>query len=235
MDRGPLVTLAAEGGDSVSRLYFAAKAPIPGLVKTRLGASVGMEQAAILYQAFLQDLVGRFANSPFEVAWHIAPGSAPFLRPIIGRDAPIRVQRGSDWSVRQANLFREVEAAQEGTVALAATDSPQLELGTVDAAFAALRRADVVLGPTFDGGYYLVGMHRFHDIFGGVAMSTTSALDQVLGRASSRRLAVTLLDPEFDVDTEEDLAHLAPLAARRRDLAATAAALAAIQSRRAVA
>ena len=219
----------------MSRLYFAAKAPIPGLVKTRLGASVGMAEAATLYRGFLHDLVRRFADSPFEVAWHVAPGSTSSLRPIIGRAAKVRVQRGGDWSVRQANLFREVEAAQKGSVVLAATDSPQLELETVEAAFSALRRADVVLGPTFDGGYYLVGMHRFHDIFGGVAMSTTSALDQVLERARSRRLAVTLLDSEFDVDTEEDLEYLAPLAMRRRDLEATVAALAAIQSLRAVA
>jgi hypothetical protein len=96
-------------------------------------------------------------------------------------------------------------------------------------AFAALALHDAVLGPTLDGGYYLVGMRGFHDILKGVEMSTGSALDQVLGRARARRLSVALLEEEFDVDSEADLPRLAQEVARSADLLYTAAVLSSIQ------
>ncbi len=213
----------------MNRLYFAAKAPIAGMAKTRLGATIGMEVAATLYGAFLRDLVARFAGAPFEVAWHVTPGSWPDLETLVLRADHVRSQRGMNWAARQANLFRDCHAAGEGRVVLAATDSPQLELSRVEEAFAALQAHDVVLGPTPDGGYYLVGMHRFNDIFAGASMSTGLALESVLERAAEKRLSVSLLEPEFDVDTEEDLSLLGGEVNRRRDLRHTAAALALIR------
>ncbi len=209
----------------MSRLYFAAKAPIAGQVKTRLGATIGMEAAATLYGAFIRDLTARFASAPFEVAWHVAPGSWPHLEPLVDRADKVRSQRGSDWAARQANLFRDCHAAGEGRIVLAATDSPQLERSRVEEAFAALQAHDVVLGPTRDGGYYLVGMRCFNDIFAGASMSTASALEGVLARAREKRLSISLLEPEFDVDAEQDLGLLEREVNRRQDLGCTAAAL----------
>jgi hypothetical protein len=208
------------------RLYFAAKAPLAGQVKTRLGATIGMEQAATLYRAFLLDLGTRFARAPFGVAWHVAPRSWPHLEPLVARADRVRDQRGNGWAERQTNLFRDCGAAGEQSVLLAATDSPQLELSRVEEAFAALADHDVVLGPTTDGGYYLVGMNRFNDIFAGAAMSTASALEGVMDRIREMRLSVAFLEPEFDVDTEEDLEILGREAIRRKDLGFTSAALA---------
>ena len=138
----------------------------------------------------------------------------------------MREQLGEGWGERQAHLFRETETAGEGAVVLAATDSPQLTPDRVAQAFAALERHDLVLGPTPDGGYYLVGMNRYEDVLSGVVMSTAGVLEEVLLRASSRRLRVAHLETEFDVDTAEDLELLEAEVGRRDDLAATAAALA---------
>jgi rSAM/selenodomain-associated transferase 1 len=217
--------LAAAPGEGMTRLYFAAKAPLPGQAKTRLGATIGPAPAADLYRAFLVDLRTRFARAPFEVAWYAAPGSWPAISAIAG-GAFVREQRGEGWAERQANLFRETGTAGEGAVVLAATDSPQLTPDRVAQAFTALERHDLVLGPTPDGGYYLVGMNRFEDVLSGVVMSTTCVLGEVLLRASSRQLRVALLETEFDVDTAEDLEWLEAEVGRRDDLAATAAALA---------
>lgn len=206
-------------------LYFAAKAPLAGEAKTRLGTSIGMNAAATLYSAFLRDIAGRFAGSAFRTGWHIAPGSKVHLVPIIGSSAIVRIQRGDTWAERQANLFRDCSIDGEKRVVLAATDSPQLTRVRVEEAFGALDNHHVVLGPTHDGGYYLVGMRGFHDILEGVEMSADSALDQVLVRASSRRVSAALLEPEFDVDTENDLMPLLEAVGRRDDLAHTAAAL----------
>lgn len=210
----------------MSRLYLAAKAPLPGRAKTRLGATIGDSAAADLYAAFLADLTARLAGAPFEVAWYTAPGARRHLAPYLAGAAAVRVQRGRDWAARQAALFRACEEAGEGPVALAATDSPQLMPARVLEAFAALQGHDAVFGPTPDGGYYLVGMRRAHDLFTGVAMSTASALDNALERARCLGLSVALLAPEFDVDTAADLSALAAEAGARDDLVATAAVLA---------
>jgi len=228
VDRAALRALAAA---AMSRLYLAAKAPLPGRVKTRLGATIGHASAAELYAAFLADLTARFAGARFEVGWYVAPGSRRHLGPYLAGSAAVRVQRGSGWAARQAALFQDCEEAGEGAVALAATDSPQLTAVRVLEAFAALERHDVVLGPTTDGGYYLVGMRGAHDLFSGVAMSTATALDQMLERARGLGLAVALLTPEFDVDTVADLVPLAAAVGARDDLAATAAVLARISAR----
>ena len=212
----------------MNRLYFAAKAPLAGQAKTRLGTSIGMASAATLYAAFLRDLVERFANAPFEVAWHAAPGSWHYLEPLTGRTNAVRTQRGESWAERQTNLFSDCYADGEERVVLAATDSPQLTVTCVEAAFAALDTHDAVFGPTPDGGYYLVGMRGFHDILAKAAMSTSSALDQILEQSRSLCVSVALLQPEFDVDVEADLILLAFEARRRNDLTHTAAALAVI-------
>jgi rSAM/selenodomain-associated transferase 1 len=219
----------------MSRLYFAAKAPLPGEVKTRLGATIGHRAATELYAAFLADLTSRFAGAAFEVGWYVAPGSRRHLAPYLDGAAAGRVQHGRGWGARQTALFRDCQEAREGTVVLAATDSPQLSPERVAEAFAALERRDVVFGPTTDGGYYLVGMRCAHDLFSGVPMSTATALEQVLQRATSLGLTVALLAPEFDVDTEADIAPLAAAARERHDLAATVAVLARLAARGVVA
>jgi rSAM/selenodomain-associated transferase 1 len=223
--------LGALGAGTVRRLYLGAKAPLPGKVKTRLGATIGDPAAAELYAAFLADLTARFAGAPFEVAWYAAPGARRHLAPYLAGAAAVRVQRGRDWAARQAALFRDCEEAGEGPVALIATDSPQLSTARVVEAFAALEAHDAVFGPTPDGGYYLVGMRGAHDLFTGVAMSTASALDQALERARRLGLSVALLAPEYDVDTADDLTQLAAEAGARDDLVATAATLARLAAR----
>lgn len=229
MDRCPLVALETTRRNDVSRMYFAARAPIAGEVKTRLGAAIGMQEAATLYEAFLRDLVARFTNVPYEVAWHVTPGSWPRLRLFATRADAVRVQRGRGWAERQANLFRDCDAAHEGRIVLAATDSPQLQPARIDEAFGALESHDVVFGPTLDGGYYLVGMRRFHDILSGAHMSKGSTLAELLQRVRDRNLSVFVLEPEFDVDTEQDLDLLEREVSRRQDLRSTALALSLIR------
>jgi hypothetical protein len=213
----------------MNTFYFAAKAPLAGEAKTRLGAAIGMAAAAKLYSAFLLDLSQRFNAARFPTRWYLAPGAEAHILRLTATSPLFRTQRGKDWADRQANLFKACAAEGETRVVLAATDSPQLRPERVDAAFAALALHDAVLGPTLDGGYYLVGMRGFHDILKGVEMSTGSALDQVLGRARARRLSVALLEEEFDVDSEADLPRLAQEVARSADLPYTAAVLSSIQ------
>lgn len=216
----------------MTTVYIAAKAPRPGLAKTRLGLAIGHDRAVMLYKAFLQDVAARFTDAPFEVAWYVTPSDAwDELGPLIGwTGQPIRVlaQGAGDWTERQEALLRGAAERGETTFMVMASDSPHLSVATVAAAAAALEAYDVVVGPTHDGGYYLLGMRGWHDVLSGVTMSTHSALDDILARAAAARLSVAVLEETFDVDGPDDLPLLRRRAAEQDDLAYTRAALVAL-------
>ncbi len=216
----------------MTTVYIAAKAPCPRLAKTRLGRTIGHDRAAALYKAFLQDLAARFAHAPFEVAWYVTPPDAwNEIGPLVGwADRPTRVlaQGAGDWTERQQALLRGAAERGEKTFMVTASDSPHLSVATVAAAGAALDTHDIVVGPTHDGGYYLLGMRGWHDVLSGVTMSTRSALDDILARAAAARLSVAILDETFDVDGPDDLPLLRRRVAEQDDLTHTRAALAAL-------
>ena len=198
-------------------LLIAARNPVAGETKTRLGATIGMSCAAQLYRAFLHDLAGRFASDAvtYDVGWAYTPESHPFhaiisaIRPDIDVDRTHFVrQEGGDWAIRQASLLRW--GAEQGYAAtvLTASDSPHMTRTVVNQAFSALETSDVVLGRVHDGGYYLVGVRGFHDVVSGVPMSTASAATDVMLRAEENGLSVAFVEPTFDVDVESDLDYL---------------------------
>jgi uncharacterized protein len=200
-------------------LLIAAREPAPGMAKTRLGATIGMARAAALYAAFLVDLAARFTPCQdedwgFDVGWAFTPADVDFASVLqrIGCDlSPVVrfvAQRGDGWDVRQTNILAwGYEQGFKRTV-LIGSDSPQLPFATVRDAFGALVEHDVTLGRTLDGGYYLIGMHQFHDVLSGVPMSTVSAADALAARTRDLGLRLAELPVTFDIDEEPDLEHL---------------------------
>lgn len=203
-------------------LYVIAKAPRVGLAKTRLGASIGHEAAIELYKAFLQDLGTRFADAPFGFGWYITPRDAwPEISTLAGDTERLLYQGEGDLTDRQQELFREATRREERAV-LIGSDAPHLAVETIEDAFRALDRCDLVFLPTQDGGYCLIGMSGPYDeVLKGVEMSTGSELDGILSRARLSGLSVKLLEPTFDVDEKDDLHLLRELAMERKDLSAT--------------
>lgn len=213
-------------------LHIAAKAPRPGLAKTRLAADLGTGRALALYRGFLSDLADRFAAGPLPVAWYVTPPDAWVdLAPLVrrpGRRLVMRPQPDGDWAERQDALFRGAAGRGEGRTALIASDSPQLPASLVARALRALDDHELALVPTHDGGYSLIAMRGHHDVLRGVEMGVATALQGVVARARRLGLRTALLEPVLDVDRAEDLDALARAAAGRDDLPATAAALAAL-------
>ena len=204
-------------------LYIAARRPIPGQVKTRLGASIGHDAAAQLYAAFLADLERAFSNAPFPVRWFTTGGwNGPHLDQGVG-----------DWTARQARLFEGAATRNEDSVVLIASDSPQLTASVVSEAFQLLRRHALVLGPVRDGGYYLIGMRGSHDVLSGVRMTTATVTSDIVRRARRLGIPVGWLPVSFDVDDVDDLARLDAVLRVRPDLVHTAAALRTINAGRA--
>jgi glycosyltransferase A (GT-A) superfamily protein (DUF2064 family) len=137
-------------------------------------------------------------------------------------------QGDGDLTERQRELFLGSANRGEERTVLIASDSPHLTVEVVEEAFRRLDRQDLVFGPTYDGGYYLIGMRGWHDVLEGLPMSVGTELDGIVARARLLGLSVGLLEATFDVDVVEDLQHLRPLALERPDLPATRDALASL-------
>ena len=206
------------GNRSRPLLMIAARAPIAGSTKTRLGNAIGMDRAATLYRAFLRDLADRFdseaaaASRGYDLAWTYSPPDRDFARDlsdITSRPLPPSTfcvaQDGPDWGVRQANLLRWAADQGYDRTVLMASDSPHLRAKVIDRAFSLLEEVDTVLGRVRDGGYYLIGMRGFVDILSAVPMSTSSAADGVVDSARSLGLTIGETSPSFDIDEASDL------------------------------
>ncbi|MDH3254974.1 MAG: TIGR04282 family arsenosugar biosynthesis glycosyltransferase [Acidobacteriota bacterium] len=181
----------------------------PGHVKTRLIGDLSAQQAADLQVALLTDLTERLADGNFELrlAWAVAePDQLP------ASCVPALRQSGDDLGERLYNALAAA-AVESPSVAAIGSDHPELSSTHLEQAFEAVesRLADVVLGPTRDGGYYLFAAARHavrREIFAEVSWSTSAVLDETRERCAALSLRTHLLEPTSDVDTPEDLKRL---------------------------
>lgn len=230
-------------------LGLMAKWPAPGQVKTRLVPPLTPLAAAELYAAFVSDLARALApiraekvllvagapaeldlerrEAPRELAAALPAGWPPWP------DWPARAQRGDDLGERLGAAFADLGVGRRPVV-LVGADHPDLPGAEVAAACAVLASADLVLGPTLDGGYYLIGLARpVPEILAGMPWSSPDLLRVTLDRARALDLRVAVTRPWYDVDRPADLAflgqHLRLLALAGAPYpAATAAVLAAL-------
>ncbi len=189
-------------------LLVFAKAPRPGEVKTRLARSLGAGRAAALYRRMGRQVVDQVAGAPATVTLCFAPDDAEgevreWLGPGPARYWP---QGTGDLGARMSRMFaRAFETC--GRAIVIGTDAPAVDAGTIRRALHALDSADLVLGPSRDGGYYLLGLRQPRpELFTDVRWSTGSVLSRTLERAGAAGLAVTFLEVESDIDTAADLA-----------------------------
>ncbi|MFN0072991.1 MAG: DUF2064 domain-containing protein [Chloroflexota bacterium] len=213
-------------------LYVAAKAPRPGLAKTRLGVGLGETQALSLYKAFLRDIAENLPSGSYELGWFVTPADAWLdLGPLVAMSpaAPrVVAQPSGNWTDRQRWLFQTMGDRGETFTVLIASDSPQVTAGIVEEAFETLDHHDVVLGPTIDGGYFLIGMRGWFDVLRSIPMSTNTVLRNILANAKLQGVSLALLHPTFDVDCAEDLDALAEALRAGASLPHTRAALASL-------
>ncbi len=189
-----------------------AKAPRPGEVKTRLAAALGATQAAELYRCFLLDGIERVRA--LEAASPVIAYAPADSRGEIERLAPgftLVPQEGADLGARLANLFEHLLASGHEAALVVGSDIPTLPAAFLRQALdlGAAPGVDVVLGPSEDGGYYLIGLRVLHrDLFDGIAWSTSQVLVKTIERAEAAGLKTACLPSWFDVDTPEDLERL---------------------------
>jgi uncharacterized protein len=191
-------------------LIIFAKEPRPGQVKTRLSPILSPEAAAQLYHSFLLDILEEMVRVP-EVRLAVA-FSPPEAQALLGGLAPpgtdLFPQEGADLGERMARAFARSFAAGFSPVMLRGSDVPDLPAAVISEAREVLAagRAQVVLGPATDGGYYLVGLTEPQPrLFQGPAWSSATVLTDTLGLARQLGLRVHLLPPWADIDSCDDL------------------------------
>lgn len=187
-----------------------AKPPVAGAVKTRLIPAVGTEGTARLARAFLQDTWSFLRNIPWAhpvIATTVAPEEILALAP----DAEVWLQGGGDLGRRIERILRR--ALRQGPFAIAiGADTPGIPPRLLDQARRALTTADAAIGPSEDGGFYLLGLKRCPiGLFKKLPWSEKDTFARTLARLKERRLKVTVLDQWFDVDRPEDLHRLREL------------------------
>jgi rSAM/selenodomain-associated transferase 1 len=189
-----------------------AKVPRPGAVKTRLCPPLLAAEAAALYRCFLLDkiaTVGALADADPVIAY--TPEDAQAEVSSLAPGFALVAQRGSDLGARlYATLGSLLDAGHPAAIAVD-SDTPTLPLDFLQQAVDLLSRRgpDVVLGPTEDGGYYLIGVRAAHrELFEHVPWSTSVVLEVTLRRAGNAGLETASLPTWFDVDTAEDLERL---------------------------
>ncbi len=182
--------------------------PHPGSVKTRLIPALGAEAAAQLYRRLAERVLE--ATTPHEreyerLVFYDPKDAGEAMRAWLpaGR---LRHQAAGDLGARLADAFERSFARGAARVAIVGSDVPSLTRELVRAAFDALGRSDVVLGPAHDGGYYLVALREPQpSLFADVAWSTPGVLEQTEARAAAVGLGVERLATLRDLDTLEDL------------------------------
>lgn len=191
-------------------LIVFAKEPIHGRVKTRLNGCFLDVDLVRLYKAFVKDTltIARKVRGTKKILAFSSVGYPRFLKTIsVGFE--LIEQEGRNLGERMFNAFvyaREIGA--EKTVIIG-TDSPTLPRGTIEKAFKTLDRKDMVLGPSFDGGYYLIGMKNpCRKIFNGIRWSSSAVLRKTINNAKATCKETALIDEWYDIDDRKGLDRL---------------------------
>ncbi len=196
-----------------NHLLIFARVPKPGANKTRLIPALGAENATLVYRQLAERTL-RLSRQLVQdqtccATVCFADGPVDEAQTAFGDDLAYCEQVGSSLGDRLQHATRSFLDGGAERVVVIGTDCPSLSANDLNAAFEQLARHDVVLGPAFDGGYYLIGLNAQHAcLFDGVDWGTSQVFEQTLQKARALNLRVHALRRLPDVDYPEDLLPL---------------------------
>ena len=187
------------------------RVPKPGVTKTRLLPILSGDQCAVLHTAFLKDLsqVYRQIDADLFVSYTEDPQWG-LLEDLFPQAAGLFPQTGAGLGEKMYHALCHVLNLGYDGVVLTGADLPLTTKAHLESGFEALTGADIAIGPTSDGGYYLVGMKKPHRaIFENQSYGGATVLENTMAAGTAAGLDVALALPYDDVDTPEDLRALA--------------------------
>ncbi len=190
-------------------LLVFAKSPKPGKVKTRIGKTMGMDNAATIYSELLEKTFLEINNkSPWKNIIYITSDSSQEY--FAQYNCEIKIQQGNDLGSKLINSFNETNLLNPQKIIVIGSDCPELTNSEIEKAFYVLDTSPAVIGPTKDGGFYLFGINTKHidkveSIFNPeIKWSTEFVLEQIKKICDNINLPLIILDKKNDIDTEND-------------------------------
>ena len=187
-------------------LLIFVKSLIYGQVKTRLAVTVGNDRAIKIYQQLLVHSYAAFKNvCADKIVFY-----SDFIEDDIWKNDEFekKIQQGNDLGERMKNAFNTAFEKRYEKVIIVGTDCPGIDDDILEIAFAKLDDHDMVIGPSTDGGYYLLGMKKAEPfLFENIEWSTGSVLKETIGRCTKNYWSYFLLPELTDIDEEKDLVH----------------------------
>lgn len=196
-----------------SAVAIMAKAPRAGEVKTRLCPPLSHTEAAELYRCFLLDKIAQVnaLQRTTPVISYTPSEAQQWFKDLTPPHFMLLPQRGDDLGARILSTFDLLFQHGYAQVMVIDSDTPTLPSAYLEQALElmATRDNDVVLGPTEDGGYYLIGLRRAHrELFERMPWSTSQVFPETRRRSLQHGLTVACTEYWFDVDMPYDLRRL---------------------------
>jgi len=192
---------------SSNALIIFTREPVAGKTKTRLMPYYTPEQCAMLHKCFIRDIAKEMKSADADIVVAYTGGEPAFLRKVFGRSSFFIEQKGRDIGERMKNAIADALSLGYEKAVLVGTDIPELEAETIDTAFTMLDASDAVIGPTEDGGYYLIGMKQVLDEpFEVKLYGTDTVYAETTAFMRNAGIVTEEVEPYSDIDTPEDLA-----------------------------
>ena len=195
---------------SQSALIVFAKRPIPGRVKTRLTPTLSPEDAAKLYEAFLRDAIHQYLALDLDIRLYLAPSANSLPEYLTQLPISIHEQEGPGLGTRMLHAFENTLADGYERAVVIGTDHPTLPTPFIQQAFESLGEPSAIsIGPSEDGGYYLLGMNAVYPaLFAEMDYSHARVFADTLDRVQQTGARLTVLPRWYDVDTPRALRRL---------------------------
>jgi uncharacterized protein len=201
-------------------LLIFVKYPEPGKVKTRLAKNIGLENAALLYRKMAEGIIydlSKLTDYTKIIFFDPPERKSDVMRWLKFNGLSFIAQEGNSLGEKMLNAFSHAFSLGADKAVIIGTDCPQITTQTILRAFEKLEKSEAVIGPSYDGGYYLLGLRRFsREIFHDIDWSTNLVFDQTMKKIRDEGLQSTCLETLRDVDTVEDLSNDQLLKIRKR-------------------
>lgn len=189
-------------------IIFFTRIPALGKTKTRLESFISKENCVKLQTAFIKDIYSNIKNMGMDIIVNYSvDGDLDVLKDITGNDTCFLMQEGKDLGEKMNNAF--LFALKEyKNVVLIGSDLPLISKEDIKKAFNVLETKDIVVSPTFDGGYYLIGMKRENKEIFSMKYSTSSVFQETIDKIKALGKSYGEGNIQLDIDDEDDLLNL---------------------------
>ncbi len=187
-----------------------AKYPAYGKVKTRLSETLGVEFAVRFYKAMAEhtfQICLMLPKNKYDIfLFYEKSEQSESVKSWIPSEFSVHLQEGSDLGEKMKAAFNRMFEKGYKKVTIIGTDCPELNTKILLKSFEELSDNSIIIGPSADGGYYLMGMNKFYPfLFDDIEWSSTRVFDDTLKKVKENNLHVYMLPGLIDIDTEKDL------------------------------